>query len=94
MALRNTKSNLDNEEHEDLSFNHQQEHESDEEETKGEEEVDQSKLDDDTTKSPSVTAASNPTKKDSKKKIFNEKAQSVARMKKRKSRIWKLRKKY
>ena len=93
MALRNTKSNLDNEEHEDLSFNHQQEHESDEEETKGEEEVDQSKLDDDTTKSPSVTAASNPTKKDSKKKIFNEKAQSAARMKKRKSRNMEIEKK-
>ena len=34
---------------------------------------DQSESDDDMTKSPSVTAASNPTKKDSKRKLFNEK---------------------
>ena len=34
---------------------------------------DQSESDDDITKSPSVTAASNPTKKDSKRKLFNEK---------------------
>ena len=48
MALRTTKSNLDNEEHEDLSFNYQQEDESDEEETEGEEKGDQSESDDDT----------------------------------------------
>ena len=32
MVSRTTKINLDNEEHEDLSFNHQQEDKSDEEE--------------------------------------------------------------
>ena len=57
IALRTTKSNLDNEEHEDLYFSHQQEDESDEEETEGEEKGDQSESDVDTTKSPSVTAA-------------------------------------
>ena len=33
MALGTTKSCIDNEEHEDLSFNHQQKYESNEEET-------------------------------------------------------------
>ena len=80
MALRTTKSDLDNEEHEDLSFNHQREDDSDEEETEGEEIGDESESDDDTTKSPSVAAASNPTKKDSKRKIFHEKLQSFAGM--------------
>ena len=93
MALRITKSNLDNEEHEDLSFNHQQEDESDKEETEGEEKGDQSESDDDTTKFPSLTTASNPTKKDSKRKIFNEKPQSFAEMKKRKSRNMEIEKK-
>ena len=83
MALRTTISNLDNEEHEDLSFNHQQEDESDKEETEGKEKGDQSESDDDTTKSPSVTAASNPTKKDSKRKIFNGNLESFAGMKKK-----------
>ena len=86
MALRTTKSNFDNEEHEDLFFNHQQKDESDKEETEGEEKGDQSESDDDTTKSPSV-------KKDSKRKIFNEKPQSFAGMKKRKSRNMKIEKK-
>ena len=84
MAFGTTKNNLDNEEHEDLSFNHQQEDESDEEETEGEEKGDQRELDDDTTKSQSVTPASNPIKKDSRRKIFNEKPQSFAGMKKKK----------
>ena len=44
-------------------------------------------------KSPSVTAVSNPTKKDSKRKNFNEKPQSFAGMKKRKSRNRKIEKK-
>ena len=86
MALRTTKSNLDNEEHEDLSFNHQQEDKSNQEEREGEKKGDQSESYDDTTKSPSVTAASNPTKKDSKRKIFNKKPQSFAGRKVRKSR--------
>ena len=92
-ALRTTKSNLDNEEHEDLSFNHQQEDEYDEEETEGKEKGDQIESDDDTTKSPSVTAASNPTKNDSKRKNFNEKLQSFAGLKKQSLETWKLRKK-
>ena len=73
MTLKTIKSNLDNEEHEDLSFNQEQEDKSDEEETEGEEKGDQSESYDDTTKFPSVTAASNSTKKDSKRKFFNEK---------------------
>ena len=68
MVLRTTKGNFDNEEHEDLSFNHQREDESDEEETEGEEKGDQIELDDDTTKSLSVTTASNPTEKKFEKK--------------------------
>ena len=93
MVFTTTKSNLDNEEHENLSFNHQQKDESDKEETEGEEKGDQSNSDDDTTKSPSVTAASNPPKKDSMRKCFNEKPQSFAGMKKGKYRIIEIEKK-
>ena len=93
MALRTTKSNLDNEEHESLSFNHQQEDESDEEKTEGEQKGDQSESDNDTMKSTSVTAASYPTKKDSQKNFFNEKPQSFAGMKKGKSRNMEIEKK-
>ena len=79
--------------HEDLSFNHQQEDESDEEETEGEEKGDQSELNDDTTKFPSATAASDPTKKDSTRKNFNKKPQSLAGMKTESLETWKMRKK-
>ena len=48
---------------------------------------------DDTTKSPSVTAAQNPTKKDQNRNIFNEKPQSFVGMKKRKSRNMEIEKK-
>ena len=44
-----------------------------------------------TTKSPSVTVAQNPTKKDQKRNIFNEKPQSLAGMKKSLE-TWKLKK--
>ena len=93
MALITTKSNLDNEEHQDLSFNHQQEDECDKEETIGEEKGNQSESDDNITKYPSVTAASNPTKTDSRRKLFNEKPQSFAGMKKRKSKNMEIEKK-
>ena len=92
IASRTTKSNLDSEEHEDLTSNHQQENESNEVETEGEADGDQSESDDDTTKSPSVTAASNLTKKDSKREIFKEKSQLFTGMKKESLEIWKLRK--
>ena len=64
MVFRTTKSHLDNEEHEDLSFNHQLEDKSKEQ-----------KVSRKVTKvnCMSVTAASNPTKMDLKIKIFNEK---------------------
>ena len=65
MPLRAIKSNVDNEgRNEYLSFNHQQEDQSDEKETKDEEKGYPSESDDDTTKPRSVTAASNPTKND------------------------------
>ena len=44
MELRTTKNNLDQEEHEDLSFNHKEEEESDEEKAEDEEIGDQSEL--------------------------------------------------
>ena len=53
---------------------------------------DQSESDDDMTKSPSVTAASDPTKKDSKRKLFSEKPY-FAWMKRRKSRNMEIEKK-
>ena len=93
-GIKNHQRALNNKEHEDLSFNNQQKGESDDRETKGGEKGDQSKSDDDDTmKSPSITAALIPNTKDSKRKIVYAKPKSFAGMKKRKSRNMEIEKK-